>query len=76
MMQEGCDREFDRPRWQHVLPLGPHGIQPYVRAGQGSGSAGEGAILRRLGAILAGMMPGAIALSRRAGSRRRSTFPR
>jgi hypothetical protein len=59
-MQEGFDREFYRSRWQRVLPLGPDGIQPYVRAGHGACQAGAGATLRRLGAMLAAMTPGAI----------------
>jgi hypothetical protein len=52
-MHEGFDREFYRPRWQHVLPLGPLDIQPYVRAGRSARSAGAGPVLRRLGATLA-----------------------
>ena len=29
-MDDRFDREFYRSGWQRVLPLGPHGIQPYV----------------------------------------------
>jgi hypothetical protein len=64
-MNEGFDREFYRPRWQHVLPLGPLGIQPYVRAGRGSGAAAAGSVLRRLGVIFAKLTPGVSALGRR-----------
>jgi hypothetical protein len=60
-MHEGFDREFYRPRWQHVLPLGPLGIQPYVRAGRSARSAGAGPVLRRLGATLAALTPSALA---------------
>jgi hypothetical protein len=65
-MNEGFDREFYRSRWHRVLPVGPYGVQPYVRAGRGSGSAAAGSVLRRLGAIFARLMPGALALWRQA----------
>jgi hypothetical protein len=64
-MNEGFDREFYRSRWQRVLPVGPYGVQPYVRAGRGSGAAAVSAVLRRLGAIFATLIAGAIALRRR-----------
>ena len=38
-MDEGFDREFYRCRWRLVLPVGPDGIQPYVRATRGAGSS-------------------------------------
>ena len=31
VMDDRFDREFYRSMWQRVLPVGPHGIQPYVR---------------------------------------------
>jgi hypothetical protein len=31
------EQEFDRSTWRLVLPLGPYGIQPYVRTGRGPG---------------------------------------
>ena len=30
-MDDRFDREFYRSQWQRVLPVGPHGIQPYVQ---------------------------------------------
>ena len=30
-MDDSFDQEFYRSEWQRVLPLGPDGIQPYVR---------------------------------------------
>ena len=52
-MNEGFDREFYRSRWQHVLPVGPYGVQPYVRTTRDSGSAAAGSALRPVGAIFA-----------------------
>jgi hypothetical protein len=60
-MDEGFDREFYRSRWQRVLPIGPYGVQPYLRAGHGSGSAAALSALRRLGAMVARWTPGALA---------------
>jgi hypothetical protein len=64
-MNEGFDREFYRSRWQRVLPIGPYGVQPYVRVKRGSGRTGAGSALRRLRAMFTGMVRGAIALWRR-----------
>ena len=64
-MKEDFDREFYRSRWQRVLPLGPDGIQPYVRGRRGSGRLGAGSALRRLRAMFTGMVAGAIAWWRR-----------
>ena len=50
-MDEGFDREFYRCRWRLVLPVGPDGIQPYVRATRGAGSSASRSALRRLLAI-------------------------
>jgi hypothetical protein len=32
-MDHGFENEFYRSRWHRVLPVGPDGIQPYVRTG-------------------------------------------
>ena len=53
-MDEGFDREFYRCRWRLVLPVGPDGIQPYVRATRGAGSSASRSVLRCLLAIFAG----------------------
>jgi hypothetical protein len=63
-MNEGFDREFYRSRWQHVLPVGPYGVQPYVRTTRDSGSAAAGSALRPVGAIFARLTPRALALWR------------
>ena len=55
-MDEDFDREFYRSRWQRVLPVGPDGIQPYVRAARGAGSTTPRSALRRLLAIFAALM--------------------
>jgi hypothetical protein len=65
-MNEGFDREFYRSRWQRVLPVGPCGVQPCVRPSRGSDLAAAGSVLRRLWAIVARLMPSALALWRRA----------
>jgi hypothetical protein len=52
-MDEGFDSEFYRSPWQHVLPLGPHGIQPYVQTSRGAGglSAGLHGLITLLSAL-------------------------
>ena len=57
-MDEGFDREFYRCRWRLVLPVGPDGIQPYVRATRGAGSSASRSVLRCLLAIFAGRRQG------------------
>ena len=36
-MDEGFESEFYRSPWQRVLPVGPHGIQPYVQTSRAGG---------------------------------------
>lgn len=41
-MADRIDQEFYRSPWQRVLPIGPDGIQPYVRTdGRAARSAGR-----------------------------------
>jgi hypothetical protein len=54
------DQEFYRSEWQRVLPLGPDGIQPYVRTSGTSRSLDPG----RLVAIQGTTAQGAIAFAR------------
>jgi hypothetical protein len=42
------EQEFYRSTWRRVLPLGPHGIQPYVRTDRRSGLPAGQPGLRRL----------------------------
>ena len=48
-MTDRFEHEFYGNRWQRVLPLGPHGIQPYVWPSRRTASPGRR--LRRLAAI-------------------------
>jgi hypothetical protein len=75
-MDDRFDQEFYRSRWQRVLPVGPDGIQPYVRTGS-SGLSAASPALRRPSAMLAGLARGAIASWRRAtiGMARRPLLP-
>jgi hypothetical protein len=47
-MDQGFDREFYRSRRQRMLPVGPDGIQPYVRVTRSGRSSAPGSALRRL----------------------------
>jgi hypothetical protein len=58
------DQEFYRSGWQRVLPLGPDGIQPYVRASGTSPFPGLQADRRSLLATLGGMAQGVVAFGR------------
>lgn len=54
-MDDRFEEEFYKSPWHRVLPLGPHGIQPYVRAGR----PGWGAELKyRLAAMLRALAQG------------------
>lgn len=59
-MHDRFDQEFYRSERQRTLPLGPHGIQPYVRTSRTSRLPDPG----RLVAILDAMAQGAIAFGR------------
>jgi hypothetical protein len=63
-MDRGFDREFYRTEWRRVLPLGPDGIQPYVRASRISRRPGLQAALGRLIATLGAMARGVIGFDR------------
>jgi hypothetical protein len=41
-MDDRFDQEFYKSEWQRALPLGPHGIQPYVRTSRNRGHHGPG----------------------------------
>ena len=59
-MHSRFDQEFYRSEWQRTLPLGPHGIQPYVRTSPTSRLPDPGRLVARLSA----MAQGAIAFGR------------
>jgi hypothetical protein len=58
------DQEFYRSGWQRVLPLGPDGIQPYVRTSGTSPLPGLEADLRSLVATVGGIAQGVVAFGR------------
>ena len=63
-MNRGFDQEFYRSEWQRVLPLGPDGIQPYVRLSRPSRRLGLRPALARLIATWGAMAQGVIAFGR------------
>ena len=63
-MDDRFDQEFYRSQWQRVLPVGPHGIQPYIRTGRSSRLPSASLALRRLLAMLAGLARSVIAFRR------------
>lgn len=67
-MDRGFDQEFYRSEWRRVLPLGPDGIQPYVRTSLTSRRGGLQAALARLIATWGAMVQGVIAVGRFAAS--------
>ena len=54
-MDDRFDQEFYTSEWQRVLPLGPHGIQPYLHGSRSSRSpvlrAEPGRFVATLGAV-------------------------
>jgi hypothetical protein len=60
-MDRGFDQEFYRSEWRRVLPLGPDGIQPYVRTSRTSRRPGLQAALGRLIATMGVMVQGVTA---------------
>ena len=63
-MDDRFDQEFYQSEWQRVLPLGPHGIQPYVRASRTSRLPGLQPDLGRLIATVGTVAQGVIAFGR------------
>jgi hypothetical protein len=63
-MADRFEQEFYRTQWRRVLPLGPDGIQPYVRTSRSSRRPGLQAVLGRLIATLGAMAQGVIAFGR------------
>jgi hypothetical protein len=59
------EQEFYRSSWQRVLPLGPYGVEPYLRTGRGSLPAGRPGP-RRVAAPLDTLAQDLSALGRRA----------
>ena len=66
-MDDRFDQEFYRSEWHRTLPLGPHGIQPYVRTSHSSRLPDLG----RLVAIVGTMAQ----VQSRSGAGRRSACP-
>jgi hypothetical protein len=67
-MDARFDEEFYKSSWQRVLPLGPDGIQPYVRASRPSRLPGVPADMARLIATLDTLAQGVIAFGRRSAN--------
>jgi hypothetical protein len=63
-MDDRFDQEFYKSEWQRLLPLGPDGIQPYVRAARPSPLPGLQGDLGRLIAALAAVAQRVIAFRR------------
>jgi hypothetical protein len=63
-MDDRFDQEFYRSEWQRVLPLGPDGLQPYVRASRTSRLPGSQAHLSRSLATLGAVAQAVIAVGR------------
>jgi hypothetical protein len=69
-MDARFDEEFYKSSWQRVLPLGPDGIQPYVRASRPSRLPGVPADMARLIATLDTLAQGVIRVRTTVGERR------
>jgi hypothetical protein len=63
-MDDRFDREFYKSEWQRVLPLGPDGLQPYVRPSRRQRLPGPHADLGRWIAILGMVAQRVIAFGR------------
>jgi hypothetical protein len=63
-MADRFDQEFYSTEWRRVLPLGPDGIQPYIRTSRTSRRPGLQAVLGRLIATLGATAQGVIAFGR------------
>jgi hypothetical protein len=59
-MIDRFEQEFYGRPWRRVLPVGPHGIQPYVRPAR----AASAVALRRLAAIVGPMLRQTVAFGR------------
>jgi hypothetical protein len=62
-MTDRFEQEFYQNPWRRVLPVGPHGIQPYVRPAR-ERSARAGSLPRRLAAMVGLMLEQAVAFGR------------
>ena len=54
-MDDRFEREFYGSRWHRVLPLGPHGIQPYVPMSRNARGLGLDGLVALLGALARGV---------------------
>ena len=61
-MHDRFEQEFYRSQWQRVLPIGPDGIQPYIRTARSSGLSAAPSARRRT--TLAELARGVIAFQR------------
>jgi hypothetical protein len=55
-MTDRFEQEFYKSPWHRVLPVGPHGIEPYVRPARERGARAGALPWRRLAAILGPML--------------------
>jgi hypothetical protein len=65
-MTDRFEQEFYQSPWHRVLPVGPHGIQPYVRPARERGARAGAVALRRLAALVGPILRQAAAFGRRA----------
>jgi hypothetical protein len=54
-MTDRFEQEFYKSPWRRVLPVGPHGIQPYVRPARERGEPAGALALRRMAPIVGPM---------------------
>jgi hypothetical protein len=66
-MDSRFDQNFYKSEWQRVLPLGPHGIAPYVHTSRRSRPSAR-SCLRHLVALLGAVTPRVLAFGRVAAS--------
>jgi hypothetical protein len=63
-MADRFEQEFYKSPWRRVLPVGPLGIQPYVRPSREQGARAGALPWRRLAAIVEPMLRRTVAFGR------------
>lgn len=63
-MNSRFDQEFYKSEWQRVLPLGPHGVEPYIQTSRISRPGDLRRDLRSVSAMLRAVTQGMLAFGR------------